>query len=45
MPLVASQLVGLIMCRYVLELEPLASMTAEAAGGDVRPDAPALPDR
>jgi AcrR family transcriptional regulator len=26
MPLVASQMIGLIMCRYVLRLEPLASM-------------------
>ena len=30
MPLVASQMIGLIMCRYVLELEPLASMDPEA---------------
>lgn len=29
MPLVASQMVGLIMMRYVLELEPLASMPAD----------------
>jgi AcrR family transcriptional regulator len=29
MPLVASQVVGLILTRYVLELEPLASMPAE----------------
>ena len=26
MPLVASQVIGLVMLRYVLELEPLASM-------------------
>jgi AcrR family transcriptional regulator len=30
MPLVASQVFGLIMMRYVLEVEPLASMPAEA---------------
>jgi AcrR family transcriptional regulator len=30
MPLVASQVLGLLMCRYLLELEPLASMDAEA---------------
>jgi AcrR family transcriptional regulator len=29
MPIVASQMIGLIMCRYVLRLEPLASMDAE----------------
>ncbi|WP_340539723.1 TetR/AcrR family transcriptional regulator [Nocardioides sp. GXZ039] len=29
LPLVASQLVGLVMVRYVLELEPLASASAE----------------
>ena len=29
MPLVASQIVGLILMRYVLEVEPLASMAAE----------------
>jgi AcrR family transcriptional regulator len=29
MPLVASQMIGLIMCRYVLRLEPLASMEQE----------------
>jgi len=29
MPLVASQMIGLIMCRYVLKLEPLASMDPE----------------
>lgn len=30
MPLVASQMIGLIMCRYVLRLEPLASMSPDA---------------
>lgn len=30
MPLVASQLIGLIMTRYVLEVRPIADMTAEA---------------
>ena len=29
MPLVASQMIGLIMCRYVLRIEPLASMDSE----------------
>jgi len=29
MPVVASQMIGLIMCRYVLRLEPLASMDPE----------------
>ena len=29
MPLVASQVIGLIMCRYVLDLEPIASMGQE----------------
>ncbi|PVG82486.1 TetR/AcrR family transcriptional regulator [Nocardioides gansuensis] len=29
MPVVASQLIGLIMARYVLELEPIASMAEE----------------
>ena len=29
MPLVASQVIGLILLRYVLEVEPLASMPAE----------------
>ena len=43
MSLVACQLIGLILLRYVLRVEPLASMPADAAGGDVRPDAAALP--
>ena len=30
MPLVASQVIGLILLRYVLEVEPLASMPARA---------------
>ena len=29
MPLVASQIIGLILLRYVLEVEPVASMPAE----------------
>jgi AcrR family transcriptional regulator len=29
-PLLASQMIGLIMCRYLLELEPIASMSADA---------------
>lgn len=29
MPVVASQVIGLIMCRYVLRIEPLASMAPE----------------
>jgi hypothetical protein len=29
MPLVASQLIGLVMLRYVLAVEPLASAPAE----------------
>ena len=29
MPLVASQIIGLIMVRYVLEVEPVASMSAD----------------
>ena len=29
MPVVASQMIGLIICRYVLRLEPLASMEGE----------------
>jgi AcrR family transcriptional regulator len=29
MPLVASQVIGMLLCRYVLRLEPLASMDAE----------------
>jgi hypothetical protein len=29
MPLVASQVMGLILLRYVLRVEPLASMSAE----------------
>jgi AcrR family transcriptional regulator len=33
MPLVASQLLGLIMMRYVLEVEPVASMPAEQLVG------------
>lgn len=28
-PLLASQMIGLIMCRYLLELEPIASMSAD----------------
>ena len=28
-PLLASQMIGLIMCRYLLELEPIASLPAE----------------
>jgi AcrR family transcriptional regulator len=31
LPLVASQILGLLLARYVLELEPLASMPAERA--------------
>jgi AcrR family transcriptional regulator len=30
MPLVASQMIGLIMCRYVLRLAPLATMDGDA---------------
>ena len=29
MPLVASQVIGLILMRYVLEVEPLASMPSD----------------
>ena len=34
MPLVASQVVGLIVLRYVLGVEPLASMPADEVVGD-----------
>ena len=37
MPLVASQVIGVILLRYVLRVEPLASLPADRAGGDVRP--------
>lgn len=37
MALVASQLVGLVMTRYVLELEPLASTPGEAVVASVAP--------
>ena len=30
MPLVASQVIGLIVCRYVVRMEPLASMSVDA---------------
>lgn len=33
MPLVASQVIGLILARYVLEIEPLASLPAEELVG------------
>ena len=36
MPLVASQLVGLVVIRYVLAVEPLASAAGRRAGRDVR---------
>ena len=42
---VASQVLGLIVVRYVLEVEPLASMPADAGGRDLRAHAPALPHR
>ena len=45
MPLVASQMMGLILVRYVLRVEPLASLPGRAGGRDVRPDHPALPHR
>ena len=45
MPLVASQVIGLILLRYVLEVEPLASMPADEVVAIYAPDAPALPDR
>lgn len=37
MALVASQLLGLVMSRYVLELEPLASLSSEAVVASVGP--------
>ncbi len=39
MPLVASQIFGLILIRYMLELEPLASMPADRSWLAVRADA------
>ena len=45
MPLVASQVIGLILMRYVLEVEPLASMPGRPGHRDVRADAAALPHR
>ena len=44
MSLVASQLVGLVLLRYVLAVEPLASVPADSVVGDVRPRPAALPD-
>ena len=38
MPFVASQIIGLIMARYVLEIEPLASMPAEQVVAVVAPN-------
>ena len=45
MPFVASQIFGLIMARYVLEIEPLASMPAEEVWRSWRPDHPAATSR
>ena len=51
MPLVASQMVGLILTRYVLALEPLASMPADAVVATYAPtlqrylDRPAAAER
>ena len=42
MPLVASQIIGLIMVRYILEVEPLASMPADQVVART-PRPPALP--
>ena len=36
-PLVGTQLLGLVLCRYVLRLEPLASADADAVIADVAP--------
>ena len=43
--LVASQLIGMVMVRYVLRLEPLASASAGVGGRGARPDGAALPHR
>jgi hypothetical protein len=45
MPLVISQVAGLILTRYVIGLEPIASMRRRDRGVDVRPGDPAFPDR
>ena len=37
MPFVASQMIGLIMARYVLEIEPLASLPADDVVAVVAP--------
>ena len=38
MPLVASQIFGLILVRYVLEVEPLASMPAADVVATIAPN-------
>ena len=40
--LVGSQMAGLIMLRYIIKIEPLASAPVEAVVGSDRPDHPAL---
>ncbi len=45
MPLLASQIVGLIVSRYLFRLEPVASMDPDALVAAYAPGLPALPDR
>ena len=41
--LLASQVIGLAMARYVLGFEPVASASAQQLGSDLRPDLRAVP--
>ena len=43
--LAASQVVGMVMARHVVKVEPLASLPRAAGGRGDRPDPAALPDR
>ena len=43
--LIGSQIVGLVMARYIVRVEPLASADAETVVAAVAPDGPALPHR
>ena len=45
MQFVASQLVGVVMARYILELEPFTSLPAEQIARDHRAEPAALPHR
>ena len=45
MQFVASQLVGVVMARYILELDPFKSLPVEQIAETIAPEPAALPHR